>query len=282
MEEVHRGTSKTEGIKMYIANIRRKRSGVPILSKNEIDAITERMLLDYDPDLFSRPQELDIDAFAQNYLGAHQSYEYLSHCGVYLGMTVFNDTNRVEIYDPIRQRADYTSAKANTIIIDRTLLEEDQEQRYRFTLGHECGHLGLGHSAFFGYDPNQLTTVQFFGDEAPAMVRCRVNSARGRCKDTRYWNDADWLEWQADNFASCLLLPQKAIEKLDEMIRDGFDYPGSHGMPCLIGAVEKIFNVSHEAAMIRLRQLGYIHERFSMNEETLDFEKIFAPASFEF
>ena len=74
---------------MYRPLIRRKRSGAPVLRRDEIDAITERMLMDYDPKLLTDPQELDVDAFAQNYLGAHQSYEYLSHCGVYLGMTVF-------------------------------------------------------------------------------------------------------------------------------------------------------------------------------------------------
>ena len=49
-------------------------------------------------------------------------------------MTVFNDTDRVPVYDPIQNRAEYISARANTIIIDRTLLEENQEHRYRFTV----------------------------------------------------------------------------------------------------------------------------------------------------
>ena len=38
--------------------------------------------------------------------------------GVYLGMTVFNDTDKVPVYDPIQNRAEYISARANTIIID--------------------------------------------------------------------------------------------------------------------------------------------------------------------
>ena len=220
------------------------------MSRDEIDFITERMLEDYDPKLLTEPQAIDIDAVAQNYLGAHQSFEYLSHCGIYLGMTVFNDTNRVEIFDPVLQQADYTSAKANTIIIDRTLLEQDQEHRYRFTMGHECGHLGLGHGA--------AEAARGKG------VRCRVNGSRARGRDPRFWRDEDWMEWQADNFASCILLPRKAIGKLKAMIDDGFDYEGSHGLPSLVGAVPVVFNVSNEAAMIRLKQLGFVKDRFDL------------------
>lgn len=59
---------------MYRPNVRRKRSGVPILSRDEIEAITERMLMEYDPQVLEEPQAVDVDSFAQNYLGAHQSY----------------------------------------------------------------------------------------------------------------------------------------------------------------------------------------------------------------
>ena len=194
-------------------------------------------------------------------------------------MTVFNDTDRVEIYDPVMKRADYTSAKANTIIIDCTLLEDGQDQRCRFTMGHECGHIGLGHRAYLGYDPDQITLDQLYGMGAPALVRCRVNSGRGRSRDTRYWNDEDWLEWQADNFSSCLLFPKKAIIRLKDMIDSGYDYPGSHGMPSLIDAVPRIFNVSHEAAMIRLRQLGYVNDRFSPKPEKRSCTEFYTLAS---
>lgn len=102
------------------------------------------------------PQEIDIDLLAQDYLGMEQDFQYLSHCGVYLGMTVFNDTDKVPVYDPSTNRAEYISAKAHTVIIDRTLLENNQEHRYRFTMGHEAGHEFL-HKEYFAYDPDQLT-----------------------------------------------------------------------------------------------------------------------------
>ena len=109
---------------MVRLNINRKRSGVPVLSRKQIDDIGERLVQDFCPDAMIHPQALDVDLFAQDYLGMEQDYQYLSHCGVYLGMTVFNDTNKVVVYNPEKQEAEYISARAKTIIIDNTLLEE--------------------------------------------------------------------------------------------------------------------------------------------------------------
>lgn len=73
---------------MVRLNINRKRSGVPVLSRKQIDDIGERLVQDFCPDAMIHPQALDVDLFAQDYLGMEQDYQYLSHCGVYLGMTV--------------------------------------------------------------------------------------------------------------------------------------------------------------------------------------------------
>ena len=154
---------------MYVAEIVRKRSGAPVLSRKEIDIIGENLVSDFNPDAMQTPQEIDIDLFVQDYLGADQDFQYLSHCGVYLGMTVFNDTDKVPVYDPIQNRAEYISARANTIIIDRTLLEENQEHRYRFTMGHEASHAFL-HTPYFTYDPNQITLMDLLGERKEAAL----------------------------------------------------------------------------------------------------------------
>ena len=123
-----------------------------MLSRKEIDVIGQNIVGDFMPEALKSPQEIDIDLLAQDYLGMDQDFQYLSHCGVYLGMTVFNDTDKVPVYDPQNNCADYISAKAHTVIIDKTLLEENQEHRYRFTMGHEAGHEFL-HKEYFAYDP---------------------------------------------------------------------------------------------------------------------------------
>ena len=92
-----------------------------MLSRKEIDVIGQNIVGDFMPEALKSPQEIDIDLLAQDYLGMDQDFQYLSHCGVYLGMTVFNDTDKVPVYDPQNNCAEYISAKAHTVIIDKTL-----------------------------------------------------------------------------------------------------------------------------------------------------------------
>lgn len=150
----------------------------------------------------------------------------------------------------IVDRAEYISAKANTVIFDSRLLEENQEHRYRFTAGHEAGHV-VFHTSYFAYDPNQLS---LFGDAEPAMVRCRVDTTKVKTKSFRLISDHDWMEWQANYFSGALLMPQSAVIALANEY-DGPDYlrPWS-----LIRTLEDVFNVSSEAAKHRLTSLKLI------------------------
>ena len=173
---------------MYTPSLRVKNNGVPILSKAEIDAIGERFVQDFQPEVLTNPSPVDIEGFIEFYLGMTPDYQYLSHNGVYLGMTVFNDTNKVPVFDPATNRAEYISAKARTVIIDNRLLDEGQRHRYRFTLGHEGGH-DIFHSGYFSYNPDQ---VSIFDDELIApMIQCRVDNGMTNKSDTRKWDDHD-------------------------------------------------------------------------------------------
>ena len=171
---------------MYTPSLRVKNNGVPILSKAEIDAIGERFVQDFQPEVLTNPSPVDIEGFIEFYLGMTPDYQYLSHNGVYLGMTVFNDTNKVPVFDPATNRAEYISAKARTVIIDNRLLDESQRHRYRFTLGHEGGH-DIFHSGYFSYNPDQ---VSIFDDELIApMIQCRVDNPR---TFARYGRQRGW------------------------------------------------------------------------------------------
>ena len=110
---------------MYTPIIRTKQNELPILKREEIDDIAEQFLMDFQPEALKNPMEVDIDGFLQHYLGATPDYQYLSHNMIYLGMTVFQDTNRIPVYDPYHDRAEYFSAKANTVIFDTSADEID-------------------------------------------------------------------------------------------------------------------------------------------------------------
>ena len=93
-----------------------------------------------------------------------------------------------------------TWIKHKRVMVDTRLDPKENpktEGRYRFTLAHEIGHWQL-HRIYYEFDAMQAT---IFGNakSIPSIV-CRRSSAK------------DPMEWQADAFASFLLMPTQMIE----------------------------------------------------------------------
>jgi Zn-dependent peptidase ImmA (M78 family) len=85
------------------------------------------------------------------------------------------------------------------IVIDESLDPIERrgvEGRYRFTLGHEAGGHWRLHRWIFAKSPVQ--GALFESPEAPSFV-CRSSEAKRR------------EEWQADFYASCLLMPRNLV-----------------------------------------------------------------------
>ena len=232
---------------MYKPELTKKSTGVPVLSKNEIDSIGERLVTDFCAAALEQPAAVNIDLFAQSYLGLKQDFQYLSHNGIYLGMMVFHDTNKIPVYDPAANRAEYISAGANTVIIDKGLLDESQEHRYRFTMGHEAAH-GILHSEYYRYKILSDTGYT-------PMVQCRVDSTKITNRHISLWTDSDWMEWQANRLSSAILMPACMIRQLTA---DDPEDPSVFRAACWVKKVCRTFNVSVQAAEIRLRELGLL------------------------
>lgn len=230
---------------MYRPQLAIKANGLPVVSNDELDVIGERLIADFCPIATLVPQEIDIDRFVVNYLKMEQDFQFLSHCGVYLGMTVFQNTNYLPVYDPVLKEAKYIHANAGTVLIDNTLLESNQEHRYRFTLGHEAGHFVLHPSYFL----NQIGI-----DSSDPFIRCRYDFSLGG--SNRYcMTDAKRAEQQANRFSSAILMPRCSVKILLARTPNR----GQRNWSSL--AVEKLvntFNVSADAALYRLKELGYI------------------------
>jgi len=85
------------------------------------------------------------------------------------------------------------------IVIDESLDPEERpamEGRYRFTLAHEGGGHWRLHLRYFSVNPGQAA---LFECPAPPSVICRSSSAK------------EPVEWQADCYASCLLMPREMV-----------------------------------------------------------------------
>lgn len=85
------------------------------------------------------------------------------------------------------------------IVIDESLDPEEHpamEGRYRFTLAHEGGGHWRLHRCYFNPNPRQ---AGLFEGPLPPSVICRSSNAK------------EPVEWQADFYASCLLMPRKLV-----------------------------------------------------------------------
>lgn len=243
---------------MYIPYYRIDSNKVPILSGREINDIAEQYMIDFSPDVLQHPQAVNIEAFLENYLGLQLDFQFLSHDCRYLGMTVFNDTDRVIIYSPECDKADYIHADHVTVIIDSNLLEDHQEHRYRFTLGHEVGHW-VFHKAYYGYDPNQLTMFEL----SEPYIQCRETNANYLHSNTRDWDGSRWMEWQADKFSAAILMPEASVKHL--LGQSKICYSRSDAYQ-IIKMTTQVFNVSEQAACIRLNDLKIIGQPITEEE----------------
>lgn len=222
-------------------------NGIPLLSKQNLESYGERILHAFSPAVLLNPQPTDLDGLIRE-MGFNQEYQYLSHNGVYLGLTVFNDTDKLPVYNPILNRAEFISVKKNTIIIEGTLAENPAyEHRERFTLGHEAAH-GLIHAEYY----RRKAEFAGFCDNSGGIYSkpCAPDLSGVDASGKRLQGEA-WLEWQANYLAAVLLMPKAAIKNID------FKCNGRWHLE-LISMMVEVFNVSAQAAWVRLASLGYL------------------------
>ena len=126
-----------------------------------------------------------------------------------------------------------------------------REHRLRTTLTHEFAHVKL-HAGLWQFNQGRL----FPDDEKASGPRCKRPGIIGGSR-------ADWMEWQAGYVSGAILMP---VGRLTGLVREAFDKWGTVGTiqagsaRCadLIAEVSQQFDVSHEAARVRLSQLGYL------------------------
>ena len=116
--------------------------------------------------------------------------------------------------------------------------------RFRFTLAHEVGHWRLHREHFLNNTAQRSLFEET--DTKPAYV-CRSSDSKKP------------IEWQADFFSACLLMPRPMIYTAWETFRDGDDGPVAIADPALqeefCKPLAEQFSVSAEAMRIRLNEL---------------------------
>lgn len=246
---------------------RTKKNGVPVLSKLEIENLAEIVLRDYNPDILDTPSSLDAELFAEAYTKLEMDYQDLTHDQSILGMMVFNDC-RIPVYDAEMDKAKRIIVNEGTILIDNSLLEDDQIRRGRFTVCHEASHWIL-HKQVYHADKNQVSLFDYLKEEPTPFTKCRMNEVEGGRRELV--TDDDWMEWQADQMASALLMPRrtfssevrerfKRVNMNKAFYRMGTNFETDIWAEVMVYELADLFEVSATSARIRLKTLGFIKE----------------------
>ena len=137
---------------------------------------------------------------------------------------------------------------------------QNNENRLRTTLSHELGHVIL-HNPLWQtkFRNEQLNLSQDYCVEQ-VCKRENITSNISNTNEANYKN-YDWMEWQANYFGCALLMPKsEVINTIHNFIKNkgiltGI-YESSSLASELISIVAKKFQVSFQAAMIRLKVLN--------------------------
>lgn len=150
-----------------------------------------------------------------------------------------------------------TYVHSRLICINERLFEDGSEGRLVFTCAHEVGHWVLHRR----YVRSKKRT-----NSGSTAIVCRASEAK------------EPIEWQADYFAACLLMPADAVREafqrvceLPEIVFNNIESRSGAGSPAIEPCVEHwpllaeavcetggFSNVSKQAMIIRLQELGLL------------------------
>jgi hypothetical protein len=191
--------------------------------KKVLETKARKILCDYDTDLlFGEPKAIPIEDIIESYLNINLQYHAIRKDHKILGCTMFSD-GILPVWFEEEKKYDLIFVEKNTFVIDDILLEPDKIGRYHFTLGHELGHWKLHR--------------KIYSDTNVALPKTPKELENNKA-----------LEWQADYFSACLLMPKMQIQKAYNTI--------SHK----ISDLASLFEVSKEAMKISLERLNLIQK----------------------
>lgn len=233
-------------------------SGVPILSKQELEYIA-----DQHTESFSRYDGKEAPGFsawkfAAHYLGKMVRFEWLSNDGCILGLSSFAKGTKIPVYLPDKNGMDWLELGPDTILLSKTFEESLLDPgKPRFTLMHECAH----HLLHKGYFQRKAAS----GSGVAVAYSLQKDEDKAFTQEKKVWTDEDRIEWQANYLASALLMPDKRVNRILEERGYQEDYfqhvlarsseRGAYRQ--LITRLASAFKVSMTVAKIRLEALGF-------------------------
>jgi len=247
------------------------------LKYEDIERLTEEIILDYDKSLLTIPRAIEYDDFLEGYLGVNLLYQdiYTANSNeVILGCSVFNK-QQIEVFDKDNMCKAYVICEPNTVIIDNSVVTGERKVQENITGLHEGGHIWLHPSQFVELD-GQISISDYSG-----AVCCRKTDIASVDKlDIIRPSDAEmWSEWQANVFAVTIALPKKSLEVIVQelFVKYGIDTEallvdldsrtGYLAEQIIPTELKEIYKMSKESIRYRLYKTGFYKTKKKYEEE---------------
>ncbi len=239
---------------MKIPYYRTSPEGVPILSAAQIDTMADQLVREIQPELYySQIDAVSLSVIMKHLEGWHFAGRYLSRSGGLLGLASFQGGPML-ITDETRTAEELLTLPPRTILVDRALFQKKYERMFRFTLAHEMGH-ALLHERFASREENMRAYQEQGNNRRLEDSEERFSIREKRELKTSY----DWIEWQANSFASALLMPKTLVRQTRNLVfSERVPYMEFLNELCI--TMTDVFRVSQSAAFYRLKEMDIAPE----------------------
>jgi hypothetical protein len=211
------------------------------------------------------PRELDcmFEEIVVNFLKTHLGKVQFPIQTDDLTILIEHDTEDLDPYadlsaygDRVEGVTEFTPGRKPRVRITAALAtSENRENRYRTTLTHEYGHVRLhGYLFALASDMKDL----FAPKQKSEVIACKRDTMISAAQ-------TDWLEWQAGYACGAILMPASQARTVANAYTKrsnlyGPVSPASEHGRALIDAIVDVFQVSRDAARVRLSVLGILGE----------------------
>ena len=231
--------------------LRLDENGIPILSRVDIEERVERFIEYFDNSCLKEPRLTPIASIC-NVLSEKHNVKFVFNAE--LGETKEGYKYRGRFHIP-----------STTIYIDKSL--GDGGPRFNFTLAHELGHFVFHRKINIAAISNEKEEIS---DTSRELVLDQIQGGNSRA----------WLEWQANKFASSLLMPRSTVQTavISKQKEMGINrnlgkifLDRGHGSYTdykeQMDHLAFIYQSSKASLRIRLRELGILFEPDNQNDD---------------
>jgi len=218
------------------------------ISRAEADELCDGLIMEFAGKNKKLPDSIDIDRFVRDYLKCTVVYETIAEADK--DCIAFASDGKRAIKIRINGIVSDVIYPKNTIVLDKYLLNKNENNRRRFALAHEAGHI----------------LANRINPDSPAYFH-RFNDKERDYTIEDFRERYNLNEWQANVFAAALLMPRCVIKEVLNKFNDGKTIPvyGENVFrpreKTILNKIADSLQVSYTALVIRLKTLNLLNRR---------------------